>query len=282
MRAREGNQRRRGATRGLLALLVVAGVWLALLGAVLGGASHASATARSPMRALPPSPSIAPSLPPLGTATPTNTPGPPPTKTPAASPSPSGSPTATTQPTATTPPDNGGGGGGGGGGDVGPQPTKVVFSQPTAGAGSGSPLGGLSPTTFGSNGLLLATTSSCIVSLLGLIIAAIALTVLLRGGYGPFLRALLHGRRAGLARGQATASGGNGTAGAAGDARHFGFGPGESFGRTRDGFSGEPRPSRRSGFDYDQYDQRSPRQLGTSRSAGRTPPPPGRGSRSDW
>jgi hypothetical protein len=165
---------------------------------------------------------------------------------------------------------------------VGPQPTKVVFTQPTAGAGGGGPLGGFSPTTFGSNGLLLATTSSCIVSLLGLIIAAIALSVLLRGGYGPFLRALLHGRRAGLARGQATATGGNGPAGASGSASRFGFGPGESFGRTRDGFSGDPRPSRQSGFDYDQYDQRGPRQPGASGPAGRTPPPPGRGSRPDW
>lgn len=268
MRGRDRNRDRRSAARGLLALLVVAGVWLALLGAVLAGTSHASAA--QALRVPPSGTPTASTTPP--TATPTDTPGRPPTRTPAASPSPSGSPspspTGATQPTATTPPNNGGGGGGGGG-DVGPQPTKVVFTQPTAGAGGGGPLGGFSPTAFGSNGLLLATTSSCIVSLLGLLIAAVALTVLLRGGYGPFLRALLHGKRASQVNGKPAA------------ASRFGFGPGESFGRTRDGFSGEPRPSRQSGFDYDPYDQRNPRAPARTKPGGRTPSP-GRGSRADW
>lgn len=140
---------------------------------------------------------------PTATPTPTNTPGPRSTATPTITPTatPQSSPTAT----ATTPPGGGGGGGGGdqgggGGGPAGPNVTRVVFSQPTVGSSDSGPLQGLTPSAFGSNGLLLASTLGCVVATLGIIIAAIALLVLVRGGYGPFLKALLRGKRAGRKR----------------------------------------------------------------------------------
>ncbi|HLZ24833.1 MAG TPA: hypothetical protein VKQ30_22155 [Ktedonobacterales bacterium] len=136
------------------------------------------------------------------TATPTVTPTATPTG--AATPTPGASPTATA--TATTAPNGGGGGGGGGGGQgggggpAGPNVTRVVYSQATVGTNDNSPLQGITPSAFGSNGLLLASTLSCVVAILGVIIAAIALLVLVRGGYGPFLKALLGGKRAGRKR----------------------------------------------------------------------------------
>ncbi|MGH2515516.1 MAG: hypothetical protein ACRDHP_07655, partial [Ktedonobacterales bacterium] len=149
---------------------------------------------------------------PTHTATPTDTP-PQSTPTPTPTATVAGTTTPSTTPsvspptaTATTAPAGGGGGGGGngggGGGPAGPNVTRVVFSQPTFGANDNSPLQGLTPSAFGSNGLLLASTLSCVVALLGVIIAAIALLVLVRGGYGPYLKALLRGKRAGRKRGK--------------------------------------------------------------------------------
>ena len=75
-------------------------------------------------------------------------------------------------------------------------------AQPTVGAGANGVGGVLDPAAFGSNGLLLAASMSCVVAILGLIIAVVALYVLLHGGYGPFLRALLLGKRAGKGKGK--------------------------------------------------------------------------------
>ena len=189
-------------------VLLVAGVWLALAGLALSsGASRAVAApfvaltspfTSSPSDSPSPSPSESPS------PTPTDTPHPGGTPTPSLTPSTTPTTTATSTATATatvappvaTNP-----------GDIGPQPTKVVSQLPSSDSGGGGSLGGLTPGAFGSNGLLLATTSSCIVGLLGLLIAAIALAVLLRGGYGPFLKALLRGKRAGQKRDKGAAKG---------------------------------------------------------------------------
>lgn len=147
----------------------------------------------------------------LATSTPTPTSGPSVTSTPSSTPN--ASPTVASTATATSAPSNGGGGGGGGGGQgggggpAGPNVTRVVYSQPTVGVSDNGPLQGLSPSAFGSNGLLLASTLSCVVALLGVIIAAIALLVLMRGGYGPFLKALLRGKRAGRKRGKQAKAG---------------------------------------------------------------------------
>ena len=46
-----------------------------------------------------------------------------------------------------------------------------------------------------SNGLALATALACLAAILGLIVGSIALTSLIRRGYGPFLRSLLRGKR---------------------------------------------------------------------------------------
>lgn len=247
-------------------VLLVAGVWLALAGIALSGtaARVAAAPFVVPVAGSPtdtPIPISTTETPPP----PTNTPHPGGSPTPSASPSVTATTTATSTPT-TAPPtattgDSGGGGGGGNGGDVGPQPTKVVSQLPSAGGSGDGPLGGLSAGAFGSNGLLLATTSSCIVALLGLLIAAIALSVLLRGGYGPFLKALLRGKRAGQARGKRGSKGDIATASANTSSNRYGYGP------QRDELGGgggwsEPRRGR----DDDARRQGSPSR---SRGAGR-------------
>jgi hypothetical protein len=93
--------------------------------------------------------------------------------------------------------------------NTGPQPTKVVFAQPTVGAGASGAGGVLDPAAFGSNGLLLTASLSCMVAILGLVIAVVALYALLHGGYGPFLRALLLGKRAGKGKGNSKVLGNN-------------------------------------------------------------------------
>jgi len=134
----------------------------------------------------------------LPTATPTVVGGTTPTVAPTATPrrTPRATATAKVPPTATSV-DNGGNGGGGGGGGVingptGPQQTEVALSQPTV-EGSSSPLGGLSTSSFGANGLLIATTLGCVVAVLGIAVGAIAFYALVQNGYGPFLRALALG-----------------------------------------------------------------------------------------
>jgi hypothetical protein len=197
--------RSRSRSRGVRSVLSVLALALAavcmalLLGLGAAGSAAASAgEAAYPLTS--PTPTNTPT-------TPTNTPGQAPTATPTLSGTTTPTTTATVTVTATTTKtatatatatsDSSGGGTGGLGGDTGPQPTKVVFTQPNGGNGGGGPLGGLSPSTIGSSGLLFAATGSCIVALLGLIVAAIALMVLVQGGYGPYLRALLRGKRAG-------------------------------------------------------------------------------------
>lgn len=134
----------------------------------------------------------------LPTATPTPTHI---SRRPTATPTVATTATATTKtPTVTPVPannDNGGGGAGtGGDSSTGPQPTKVVLSQPTIGASDNGPLGGINGTNNGANGVWIASLFGCFTAILGILVAAIALSVLVRGGYGPFLRALALGRRA--------------------------------------------------------------------------------------
>ncbi len=68
-------------------------------------------------------------------------------------------------------------------------PTMDPMLVPTS-AATGSTLSSASISTS-SGGVELSVTLSCITSVVGLIIAAITLTALIRTGYGPFLRALL-------------------------------------------------------------------------------------------
>jgi hypothetical protein len=100
--------------------------------------------------------------------------------------------TATSIPTATSAGNGGGATGGITNGPTGPQQTEVALSQPTVNSSS-SPLGGLSPSSFGTNGLLIATTLGCVVAVLGIAVGAIAFYALVQNGYGPFLRALALG-----------------------------------------------------------------------------------------
>jgi hypothetical protein len=237
-----GNRQRRAL------LLLVTGVWLALAGLALSGA--AASAAASPLTSFAGPASTVTPTPGTATPTPTYTPHPGATATPSVSPT----VTVTTTPsvTPTSPPPTPTDTPYGGGGDIGPQPTKVVSQLPSAGGGGGGTFGGLSPGAIGSNGLLLATTSSCIVSLLGLLIAAIALSVLLRGGYGPFLKALLRGKRAGR---KGAGAGSLAGASASKMGNRFGFGDGPN---DDDGWS-EPRWSR---DDFDNNDWPAPRGSG--------------------
>ncbi|HEV8194470.1 MAG TPA: hypothetical protein VGP82_23710, partial [Ktedonobacterales bacterium] len=113
------------------------------------------------------------------TATPTDTaPAATPTATRPArkpTPTPTAGATATKTATATPVPANngiGGGGAGTGGGSSssGPQPTKVVLSQPTIGASNGGPLGGLDPASSGANGVWIASIFGCITAILGILV----------------------------------------------------------------------------------------------------------------
>lgn len=281
---RIGERHQRGVGSRTLPPLLIAVLWLVMLLFACGGVQVASAfshTASNPSAPTPPATTPTSTSDPSPTATSTPTKGPPPTRTPPSgtvTPSTTTTPTGTAiLPTATAP--QSGGGNNGGGGPIGPQPTKVVFTQPTAAAGANGPLQGLASGTFASNGLLLATTSGCIVALLGVIIAAIALMVLLRGGYGPFLRVLLLDKRAkaaSAASADPADSSMNGANGVMGSGALWERDP-------RAGFDDRPYASsrqpgaRRPAYDdqYDSYD-RSDRGSGTGRYP-RTPPPPARG-----
>jgi hypothetical protein len=138
---------------------------------------------------------------PIGTPTTTGPTATPKATQPGRKPTPTPTRTPARQPTATpVPPGNSGGGGGapgGGGSPSGPQPTKVVLSQPTVGASNGGALQGLNPASNGANGVWIASLLGCVTAVLGILVAATALSVLVRGGYGPYLRIMLLGARAG-------------------------------------------------------------------------------------
>ena len=211
----ESRERRSQTIRPLL--LTAAALWLLLTVLVVAGIRPAAAASRHATdpntgRTSATTPGTTPTAmdtPTQAVATATDTPVP--ADTPTDTPVPADTPTDIP----TTAPISGGGGGsnstnnggaGSGGGDTSstaaPNVTRVVFSQPTVAAGNDSAVPALAGATFGSNALLLATTMSCVVGLLGLTVAGIALMALVRRGYGPFLRALLHGKRAGKARGK--------------------------------------------------------------------------------
>lgn len=202
MPGNSGQHGRQRGSRTQALILLVAGLWLLLLLTCIAeplpisaASFRLSALAPLATTALTPTSTTG-----AATATPTAA-GQKPTATAAATGTVAATGTATARGTATataTAADTGGGGGDGGGYQgSGPQPTRVVLAQPTAGAGGDNAIQGLSPAAFGSNGLLVATTLSCVISILGIVIAVIALSVLIRTGYGPFLRALLLGKRAG-------------------------------------------------------------------------------------
>lgn len=75
------------------------------------------------------------------------------------------------------------------------QPSPVANAQPTVGAGASVDATGL-PGASGPNGMQIAVISSCVTTILGLIVSIVAYRVLIRGGYGPFLRMLFLGKRA--------------------------------------------------------------------------------------
>ncbi|MFI5274979.1 MAG: hypothetical protein ACHQ4H_18265, partial [Ktedonobacterales bacterium] len=99
--------------------------------------------------------------------------------------------------------------------------------------------------------------------LLGILIAAIALIVLMRGGYGPFLKALLRGKRAGRRRrGKGVPGAEFAPKGAAATSGRGGSRAGYDTGYDDSGWDAPPRGS---GFrgGYDERD--TPRNRGPSR-----------------
>jgi hypothetical protein len=79
-----------------------------------------------------------------------------------------------------------------------PEPTSGAFSQPTVGVST--PVAPATNPALGSSGLAIATVLGCVTGVLGLLLGSIALTALLRGGYGPFLLTLLPGAKRRMAR----------------------------------------------------------------------------------
>jgi hypothetical protein len=192
-RTREQRQRRYGLI-GHLAMLVLVSLFLTLL-LVLVTAQGISARDHSASRSL--QRMVPQEVTPIDTPTDTpapNTPTAVPTATAPATATPTIAQSATDTPAVVNTP-SGNGGGVADPGPTSPQSTEVVLSQPTVSNGSSNPLQGLSPASFGTNGLLVATTLGCIVGLLGIAIGGIALYKLVQSGYGPFLRALVLGNR---------------------------------------------------------------------------------------
>ncbi len=273
------DRRRRGGLasttrRGRIIAVLLAAVWLVFLAAL--GAHSVSAMPLQPATPADTTTTASPS----GTSSaspPTDTPtvhkGPP-TATPTGGlGTATASVTTTVAPTATTSSGGGGGGGNGNPNDPGSgssDATKVVLAQPTYGAGAGGMQQGITVGSFTSNGLLFASLMSCIVGILGIIVAVIAVQILRRDGYGPFLRALLLGKRASRQPGAkgavaASAAGGIRRAAWSSDERGEYSAEGERFGGPgSSGFGTRGSPS------------------GPGRRSPGASSPRGRASRPDW
>ena len=261
------------------ALLVFVGVWLALIVGVVAQTHGAALAGSAPPRA-------------AAKGTPTDTPIITLTDTPTVTATPQVTASATAFGTPSdTPTDmptvyvNSG--------PAGPQPTKLVLSQPTVGSGGGGLGGGVAG--LGDSSMLIAVILGCVTSVLGIVIGGVALLALIRTGYGPFLRALLLGKRARpapatagkAASGRNKAGGGKGArAGAAGEpGRRVGDGTlnyqetgdlggglwGDSDGRQGGRTSRDPRDPRGERDDYVDYRGADPRESGRGRAV-RQPP----------
>ena len=75
-----------------------------------------------------------------------------------------------------------------------PVDTPTLAAVPTISAGS---TGSIAPAAPALTGATIATALTCVTTLIGLVIAIITLSILLRGGYGPFLRAMIFGAKRG-------------------------------------------------------------------------------------
>lgn len=162
--------------------MVIVGVWLALMIGVFAQAHTAAYASSAPPSAFAgKSPTNTPTVTPTNTPSVTATPQVTATATPAGTGTPTDTPTDT--PTVFV-----------NSGTAAPQPTKLVLSQPTVGSGGGGLGGGVAG--LGDNSMFIAVVLGCVTSVLGIIIGGVALLTLIRTGYGPFLRALLLGKRA--------------------------------------------------------------------------------------
>ncbi|HEY7849380.1 MAG TPA: hypothetical protein VIC27_04905 [Ktedonobacterales bacterium] len=75
-----------------------------------------------------------------------------------------------------------------------PVGTPTPAAVPTISAGTAGSIAPAAPTLTGAT---IATSLTCVTTIIGLLIAVITLGILLRGGYGPFLRALVFGGKKG-------------------------------------------------------------------------------------
>ncbi|HEX9058409.1 MAG TPA: hypothetical protein VF818_12850 [Ktedonobacterales bacterium] len=174
-----------------------------------------SGTASSSNLAAPKTAASPPSATPIPTAAATNTPtGTTAAPTATATTSPVGTTTVTTTATAgtatatataTAPVTSGGGGNNGGGGSdgggvPGPQPTRVILSQPTIGVSASGGVADFSPSGMNSYVLLMLSTLGCVFGIGGLIAAVVTWYMLVNQGWGPMIKAVLLGNRRGQRR----------------------------------------------------------------------------------
>lgn len=137
-------------------------------------------------------------------------------------------------------------------------PTPIPASNITTNSSSGSSnqIVAAAPSM---TGIIIATTLTCIMGVAGLVITYMTLTRLLRGGYGPFLRAMVFGSKGGGAKDATTTDDGG-----VWDASHtLNY-------RPRSGERSNPNASYGARDGYDEYAEGAPhRRSGGSR--------PGRG-----
>ncbi len=132
-----------------------------------------------------------------------------------------------------------------------PLPASNVSSSSTS-----SSSGSIAPATPSMVGIIIATVLTCIMGVAGLVITYMTLTRLLRGGYGPFLRAMVFGSK-GTGASDAASTGDGGIW----DASHtLNY-------RPRSGERSNSRTSNDARDEYDDYQEGAPRRRsGDSRS----------------
>ena len=179
--------------------------WLVLALALLPHPQSTRAAALGPAHFATPDPAATTTTPASTSPPATNTPAP--TTTTAATTTVTTTATAaaaTTTATATAPVTSGGGGNNGGGNDgggvPGPQPTRVILSQPTIGVSASGGVSDFSPSGMNSYVLLMLSTLGCVFGIGGLIAAVVTWYMLVNQGWGPMIKAVLLGNRRGQRR----------------------------------------------------------------------------------
>jgi hypothetical protein len=80
---------------------------------------------------------------------------------------------------------------------VGPQPTRQNLAQPTIGASQNGPTTGFSPSNLTSPWMLVFSALGCVLGIIALGTLLVTWYLLVSGGWGPLLKAVLLGNRKG-------------------------------------------------------------------------------------